>query len=757
MRIVRQKTAYLFLCAGVAGLLAPGICHAQAVAPAAEPAQSDQLDDIVVTAERRKESSQTVPLSILALSGEAIASSGYRDITDLQYLAPGVQYDPTQGAAFQIRGVGTTSFDRSNPKSVSVVVDDGVMDGQRVNGMIGMTDLERIEVLMGPQGTLFGKNATSGVISVTTGQPRLGDTSLRASASYGEHSDRDLNATINLPIGEQAAFRLSAFDQAQDGFGRNVTLYKLVGSFHDYGARAKLLVAPNDGFDITLRADYAHHWDSSVRTPVSVTNPTVAALLKTHGIVPGPENADTADSNYGFIETEEWGASARINVKLGDHELSSISAYRFGLYNNNTPANLLPVNEYAYVAYNYGHTTSDKVSQEFHLASPQDQRVTYLLGLFYNRLESNATQLQWMAAQGAVSPAKPMLLAISGAKGQAGNTWTFDAVNETMAAFGQVKFALTDGFSVTLGGRYTHDNNSQGLGFTTTDPTPIVGFTPVITPYSNAPAYPFGRAKSSNFSWRAAPEWRIGRAAMLYASYATGYKPAGVAFSAGVYAPYRQESVKAWEVGLKSEWLNHRLRFNIDAFRSDFTDFQATILTKVPDGLGGTILATAIGNAGGLRSQGIETSIVARVAKPLTLGLSGTYTDAKFTNYVYNATTDYTGTRLPNAPQWAFTATADLDQSVGAHLRLKAHADYAWRGEYWTVVGQPDYSHVPSFGLVNARLGVAADRYEVGLYARNLLDTYFSTGYQIYGAIGLLHYTSPNARRTAGAFVNLKF
>lgn len=722
-------------------------------------AEEAGLMEIVVTAQRRDENSQQVPLSIQTVTGETIEKSGYTDVTDLQYLVPGVQYDPTQGAAFQIRGVGTTSFDFSNAKSVNVVVDEVVMDGQRANGLIGMVDIERVEVLMGPQGTLFGKNSTSGVISVATGTPRLGVTSVRANANYGEHNDYKLNATLNLPLGDTAALRISGFDQGQDGFGRNVTLDKLVGSVHQYGGRAKLYVEPNDRVNFTLAADYAHHWDSSVRTPVDIATPGVTELLNQRGVFPGPENADTADSNYGEIETEEWGTSVRFNLALGDHSLRSISAYRQTRYNNNTPANLLPVDVFAYAAYNLGRLRTEKISQEFHLVSPQDRSITYMLGLFYNRLEARQTQYQWIAAQGRVTPQTPVLVASTGAIGESGNTSLFNATNETMAAFGQMQFRLSDALRLTLGARYTRDNNWQSLSYLYTDPVPIVGFQPVFMQINEAPVYPEGRAKGENFSWRVAPEYHFADNAMLYASYSTGYKPKGIAFVGSRYAPYEDETVEAWELGLKSEWFGRRLRFNINAFRSTFTDFQATILTPVPDGLGNTILATAIGNAGGLRSQGVETTLQVRPVPALTLGISGTYTDAKFTDYVYNDVTDYTGTRLPNAPKWAFTATADLDQPVGNGLRLKGHADYAWRDRYWTVVGQPDYSYIPSFGLANVRLSVAAqdDRFEAGVYARNLFDTYFSTGWQLYGALGLLHYTSPNARRTAGVFVSTRF
>lgn len=768
---ISDKPVQLFRFVGLVAFLTVPFCAAQSFAQVSQGAaaetddsqsRNEELADIVVTARRREENSQRVSVAIQTVTGEAIRDAGYSSLTDLQYLVPGLQYDPTQGAAFQIRGVGTTSFDFSNAKSVNVVVDDVVMDGQRANGLIGLADIAHADVLMGPQGTAFGKNSTSGVIAITTNRPLLNTTSVQASASFGAHDDRILNATVNLPLGDRAALRITGFDQGQDGFGRNVTLNKLVGSTHDYGGRARLLLQPNDRFDLLVSGDYGHHWDSNVRTPVSGQPAAVTAILGSLGVTPGPRNADTADGIYGQLETEEWGASVRVHAKIGNHDLTSISAYRYTGYDNATPANLTPVDRFAYVPYNVGYLHTDKVSQEVHLASPEGGRIQYLIGAFYNRLEATQSQLQWATLGAPVftngTPART-LFAVSGAIGAAGNTSLFRAVNETAATFGEVRIAPTRWFHLDLGARYSHDNNAQGLTYVTMDPVSVTGFSPRFIPTSPPPVRPFGRVTGDDFSFRISPTFQVAPELMVYGTYTTGYKPAGIAFVGNKYDPFAAETVKAWEVGLKSEWFGRRLRFNIDLFRSDFTNFQATILTRIPDGAGGSLLATAIGNAGGLRSQGVETSIALRPTPSLTLAASGAYTDAYFTNYRFDATTDYTNTRLPNSPAFSATGAATYEHALSSALRLRAHADYAYRSATWTVVGQPSYSYVPGFGLTNARISIlhARSGVEVGVYARNLFDTYFSTGWQIYGAIGLLHYTSPNARRTVGGFMNIRF
>ncbi|WP_395335430.1 TonB-dependent receptor [Novosphingobium sp. BL-8H] len=761
-RAARRRIAMLLATTAAASLLAAG-AHAEEADTAAE-AGSDQLSTIVVTAQRRQESSQDVPISIASVSGEALKQSGYTDVTDLQYVVPGVQYDPTQGAAFQIRGVGSTSFDFSNAKSVNVIVDGVVMDGQRANGLIGLNDIDRIDVLKGPQGTLFGKNSTSGVISVSTHRPELGQFTGRASASYGEHDERILNATINVPLTSIAALRVSGFDQAQDGFGRNVTLDRKVGSTHDYGGRARLLIEPSDRFNMVLSADYGHHWDSSVRTPVSGQPANVTAMLNALGVYPGQNSADTADGTFGEIHTREWGASLDMTAKVGDHELKSITAYRRTGYWNSTPANLLPLDQYAYIPVNVGDLKTDKFSEEVHLASPTGGFVEYVVGAFYNQLHARQTQVQWATLGAPLYDAngkgKAFLYALTGASDEPdANASLFTANNETAAMFGQLKFNISPRLSVTFGGRQTWDWNDQRLDFIYVDPRKYLDYTPLFFGTSASPIYSYGKVNGSNFSYRIAPEWHFADNAMVYASYSTGYKPGGVAFVGNKYDPYRKETVKAWEAGVKTEWFDHRLRLNLDVFRSDFTDFQTTILTEIPDGAGGTLQATAIGNAGGLRSQGVEGTIAVIPVHGLTLGGSFGYTDAWFTDYVYNATTDYTGSRLTNSPDWMASVSADYAHEFAGGLGARAHVEYNYRSEAWTVVGQPDYSHVPAYGLTNARLTFTLPNrnIEFGVYARNLFDVHFSTGYQVYGALGLLHYTSPAARRTAGGFVNVNF
>lgn len=792
------------LLAGVAAEQASAQTAPQASTASATPADtssdSEGLTDIVVTAQRRLEKAQSVPISITSVSGEQFAKTGYIGLTDLQYVVPGVQYNPTQGAAFQIRGVGSSSFDLSNAKSVNVVVDDVVMDNQRDNGLIGLVDVARVDVLMGPQGTLFGKNSTSGVISLTTNNPVIGKTSGNFYGSYGERNDHIVNGTINLPISDTMALRVSAFEQGQDGAGRYLTIDRNLNRVHEYGIRGKLLYQPTDQLEVILAGEYTRHYDTSVRTPVGgpagssfAPSAAITAQMAALGLVANEKNTDSLDSQLGSITMVNKGGSLHLNYALGDTTLTSITAYRETSYVNVTPADLLPDTVNAYLPFNVGRLHSNKFSEEVHIASPTGHFFEYLVGGFYNKLNATQSQVQWgPLGAGPVYDAngvgRPVLTANTGANDPVtglllGNTVRFKSYNETAAIFGQTKFTVSPQLSLTLGGRYNYDWNGQTIGYFNTDPVALTGYSPsfIAAATSIAPTADFrsGTKNAGHFTYRIAPQFTITPDVMLYATYSTGYKPGGIAFVGNKYDPYNPETVKSWEAGIKSEFFNHRVRLNFDLYSSKYKDFQATILTPVNTGVGGSILASAIGNAPGLRSRGFEASLAVKPVRDFSIGGAVTLNDSKFTDYVASPTANYTGTRLTNAPRWSFTINGDYGTEISSDLKVKAHIDYAYRSSTQTVTGallgdwlaapvknadgtitpNASYSFIPAYGLVNTRLSVAKinDSVEVGVYARNLFNTYFSTGYQIYGNLGLLHYSTPDAYRTLGGYVKFGF
>ena len=735
----------------------------------------DALETIEVTAEYRKEDQQNVPISITTVTGKALENSGYQSITDLQYLVPGVQYDPTQGSNFLARGVGLQSYDFSFEKSVSVVVDDVVMDAQRDNGLIGLEDIDRVDVLLGPQGTLYGKNATSGVISVTTNAPVLNEWSAKAYTSYGERDDHTVNGTLNAPIGNDSALRISAFNQGQDGYGKYTTLDELLGTVREYGARAKFLYQPSDIFDVTIAGDWEHHFDTSIRTAAGGTgtgstfspgaSATVTAEEIALGVNPGPKNVNTADSEAGSIRYDDWGTSIRAHLMVGDDTLTSISAYRGTTFVNAAPVDLVPINLFADSTYSVGSLNSSKLSQELRWASPTGQFVEYVAGLFYNDLNANQYQYQWgpypPGASFVQANGKPVtvLYDFSGANGSSGDEQYFNSHNVTMAEFGQVKFNFTDELTLTLGGRYSNDRNKQSLGYVNLPTAPITGTTDTFITSNKIPVFPIGSSDGHVATYRVAPEYKISDNAMVYASYSTGNKPGGLSLNGNLFDPYRPETVVDYEVGEKSEFFDHRVRVNVDLYHEQYKNYQTQTLTSVPTGPTSSILESAIGNAGGLRSEGVEGSVAVKATQALTLSGNVAYNHAYFTNYIESATNNYTGSLAPNAPAWMATVGADYKTQLLPDLSMLAHADYDYRTKVWTILDDPSYSLIKAYGLLNARISFRPDDsgFEFGVYGRNLANTFFLTGFQAYNVAGLLHFTTPDAFRTVGVFGKYAF
>lgn len=755
-----MSTLRRFRTALLAGAALGSLSSVQAYAEEAGAEAGAELEAVVVTAQRRAERLQDVPLSVTSVSGQTIEDSNFRSVTDLQYLAPGVQFDPTNGSAFQIRGVGSTSYDFSFAKSVNVVVDDVVMDAPRDNGMLGLTDIRQVDVLMGPQGTLFGRNSTSGVIAITTAKPVLGMFSAKGDVSYGEREDRSANLTVNAPISDRLALRVTGFSQGQEGYGRYAVLNQSLNLFREYGVRARLLFQPADGVELIYAGEYSHHYDNLNRTTVGGGSAAFTAIQIANGVTPGPRNDDNADSKIGDTETSTWGHSLRAEIQIGRDTLTSITAYRETEYDGNGPANFAPAEQFAFTPYNRGAVDTKKFSQELRWASPTGGFLEYLGGVFYNRLELDASQIQWVTfGAPLVSPTGVRLTSFTtttGAIGDNSNATRFKTEAVTAAAFGQLKFNLTPRFNLSLGARYTHDSNSQSQTFFRLDPVPITGVAATFTATARPPLQPSGRVKGDNFSYRISGQYKLTDDTMLYATYATGYKPGAVAFVGNNYSPYGEETVKSVEAGVKAELFERRVRLNLNVFHSKFTDFQTSLLTFVP---GNPVAVIATGNAGGLKSEGVEATFAWRALDGLTLAGGVTYADAVFTDFQYNATTNYAGTALSYAPKWQAALSAKYDGEIGEDLRLRASLDYAYRSKVFPTIGEPANVAVPGYGIVNGRLSLSpvGSDFEFGVYGRNLLDKYFSTAFQQYSSLTLTHYTTRDAHRTLGVFAKYSF
>lgn len=728
--------------AGVLTILPrPGSCQTSSDS-GANSGSGDHLDEIIVTAQRRSENLQNVPIAITVVQGEELAKSNYQQISDLQYMVPSLQYDPASGGEFQIRGVGTQSYDFSSEQSVSVVVDDVVIDTQRDPGLIGLLDIQQVEVLRGPQGTLFGKNATSGVVAITTTKPILDQWSADAGASYGERNDRDVTGIVNIPIGASMALRLSAFEDGQDGEGKYTVYNTRLGTFHEEGARAKWLFEPTEDLEMLVIAQYARHTDNQAPTLVSAS-PSIMAASAAAGAAVSLNNVNNADPYTASTDNKSEGVSLQLNYKLGAHTLTSITAYHRFTTLGDDPVDAAPTSLYLPINIDEIHT--NKVSEEMRLASPTGQFFEYVAGLYYDRLSLASTQEQWGTLGGSLP--EGVYLSVTGAAGTNTNEDLFNTTNTSKAIFGQTKFNFTNEFNLSLGARYTHDDNGQSYGFVAV-PTPFA-----TVPLFAAPDQSAGAVSHNNVSYSVKPTYAFTPNLMAYLSYATGYKGPGVAFVSSIYDPYKAETVKSYEVGVKSEWFDQRLRLNADIFREDYKDFQAQTYVQLPGGPG----VFVIGNAGGMRSEGVETDVTFRANSSLSLNGGITYAHSFFSNYV-DGPNIYTNFPLTNAPRLEGNLAADYRFPVSKDYEITAHSNYAYRTKVYTVIAEP-YSIVPGYGILGGKIGFAprSGPWQVGIYGRNLLDKHFSVGYQEVAGLGTLSSSSLDGFRTVGVEAHYSF
>ena len=747
----------------VVGLLGASGAQAQ---EAAVPATTS-LSEIIVTATKRAQRLQDVPVAVTAVSGQTLERSNFREASDIQYLAPNVTFSSTNpvanGGGYQIRGVGTQTYDSGVEQTVGLVVDGVIIGLPRDPGATGFADVERVEVLRGPQGTLFGKNASAGVIQIVTKAPRLEQTSGELNLSYGERDEQIARGSVNLPLGTTAAVRLSGFYNSQDGaIPYAVRKSGHVGDRENSGVRGKLLWQPSDKLAITVAADYQKGFarDAPIIHTLGV-NPRYNNLFAAFPTKPGPDTYISFQDGDWRADTKVRGVSGQADYKLGDFTLTSITAYRKSQMTQLSDIDHAPIDIFNF---SDGGLDSDQFTQEFRITSPSGGKLEYVAGLYYldTHVEGWTTQkgdfLKFSTGSAAYPPA-----VLYGERDQKNHTKSY-------AAYGQATYAITDVFKLIGGLRYTNDEVSGSLVV-----KPVAGYFTygTLMPYS-------GEVKADNVSGRVGAQFQPSRDLMVYATYATGYKGPAIDSLNGQIKRVKPETVESYEAGVKSTLWEGRMILNASIYRSDFTDFQAQALdlTSATPRLGLT-------NAGLMRAQGIEVETTIKLAEGLTVGGSVSYNDAQFKDYTGACYTgqptsttvgqgcyalpgspgtfvaNYAGARLTNSPKWSYNLNAAYERSLTAELKLDASVNWLWRDDSYAITADPK-SMVKAYGMLNANIGVGRDNgaWRLGLYARNLLDKRFYAPYpslNLINAGGYEKVVSPDAFRTVGAKLSLSF
>ena len=703
---------------------------------AAQPDRVEQggLKDIVVTAQRRSENLQNVPITINAATGADLVARGVDSTSQLSVLSPGVQVNETAGS-FQpsIRGIGTSSTVAENPVALYI---DGVYIPQQRDGVKELEDVELISILKGPQGTLFGRNATAGVVQITTKAPSF-DFGGRVRAEIDNYATVRTGGYVTGGLTDAIAASLSASYVTQgNGYGKNYTTgrdtYKID---HDFSVRGKLLFKIGAKTKITLSGDYS---DSSKRTAHLIPLPgTQLGFANVYATNPLKSVFDTYEGTNSFTKVKGGGGSQIIDHDGGSVRVQSITAYRD--IKSNYLFNAIPTPTTLQVV-DSPDSPSRSFSQEFQVSSNRPGPLSWIFGLYYFNYDNGARPILRNLGGFVVNPANGIV-----------QTQTFAIENtESVAPFGEFTWEFLPDTKLTGGLRYTYENRE--LRDARVVALNASSATVATTSYGGSLSY-------SQPTYRIGLNHRFADHLLAYVTYNTGFKSGGFNSVSPATPAYQPEKLKAYEVGLKSEVFDRRLRLNASGFYYDYTNLQVIQFVNS---------IQTVTNGPKAEIYGLDVDVEASLSTGLRLSGGFELKHSTFTSYPnavigalraggVGATLtpgDATGNRLPQAQNFSGTLALDYHRPLSrGSLDFNATANY--NGDFYfqadNAVRQAPYT------LVNVSLAynLPGDRVSLRVWGKNLADEKFKTAV-IETPVGILGvYTNPPL--TFGGGVAVKF
>lgn len=643
-------------------------------------------DEILVTAQRRPERARDVPVSITAVGQQTIENARINELRDLSRITPGllVSNFSSGSPVIAVRGATNTFNQVGVDKPVGVLVDD-VFIPRNSASTFQLFGLDSVQVLRGPQGTLFGKNVTGGVIVFDTGRPAFGASSARMRATLGSYNAAELDAIADVGLGDDAAGRLAFSVRRRDGWGRDRLTGQELDDLDSANVRGQLRFQLGDRAEALLSGDYAAD-RSGGRTLSSIGA----------GDDGDPRTAETGTPQK--FDRKVGGASARLFLETGFGELTSITAFRASrstdIYSN-VAANFIFLTGTQSQALTDDRDDVSTFSQEVRLASPEWDVGRFVAG-FYYASDSSRRMLGNQA-----------LAARTGAL-VSDQQWDGRVDSSTTAAFIDGTLNVLPFLSLSAGARYTWDRKEADLRFT--------NFRSAAASFTGADE----RRQWSEFTPRAAVQLRPTDTTMIYATYSRGYTAGGFNTQAAVLsaftAGFEPETLDNYELGFKGDLLSRRVQFSANVFRMKYRDKQELYFNNLTRVLN-------ITNAGRATIKGAEAELTVRPTHWATL--TGTYgrLDTRYDDFVIPGGAVLTGNRLGSSPQDKASAMVDIDAPIGP-ARLIGNAVYSYTSQYFSGATNEVGLSVPGYSLVNASIGVAStdDRFRLTVFARNLFD-----------------------------------
>ncbi|MET0339113.1 MAG: TonB-dependent receptor [Caulobacter sp.] len=776
----RGRLAMLVSCAGAALIGAAGPTLA-----AAADVDVTAVDEIMVTAQKRAENVQDVPLAITAVRGEALEAMNITQPQQLSLIDPSVRFKQSlssSASGLTIRGVGTSSFSAGIEQSISTVVDGVVLADPA--SLATLADVERVEILRGPQGMLFGKNASAGLVHFITNRPKLEEDSGQLHLQYGERGEKILRAIGNVALGDTAALRVVATHNERDGLIRNVAKDNAEADPQDVQTlTVKLLWRPIDDLDIYLTVDRTENQAFCCASTWRKVTPGYAPALinSRYGIVAGPKNMQVAANGPFDGKSSAQGASMQVDYGLGDLTLTSISAYRSVKRSGFYDGDLTTV---SYIDVNGGAGKTDWWTQELRLTSPIGERFDYVAGLYVFRSKASSLirqrgQLSWItpATNGAVVPIVP-----GAPSGTVFETTTYNDINSTsFAGFGQIGLHVTPKLDLIAGARITRDELRLDYRRAQTPGAVFIPGSVAVTLQQDV--------DNTNTSWRVGPRYNFSDDIMAYATISRGYKGPGFSglSAANTLADQRvqPEIPTSYEAGVKAAFFDRRLILNANVYSTVVKDFQA----QVSD-LSSPTYSSRITNAGKIKTRGFEANLMARPMADLTITAGAAYTHARYADFngvqcyfgqpkiaqggpcsappanptsidgFFNAA----GLPLAGVPEWVYGATLAYERALTPNLRGFFQANWNWQSDVNYAPNNDPGTLQKAYGLLGGRVGVSAPNqaWSLAAYATNLLDKRYAaqitpSPVTALNPGGYLQYFSPDSVRRVGISLDVAF
>ncbi len=737
----------------------PPVANTATSDPVADP--QTESGDILVTARRREERIQDVPVVVTAVSGATLGEQHLYRVADFAAKLPnfGAVQQNTRVSGLYVRGLGGNANNDGAESGVGLIVDN-VFFTHVGFSWLDFVDLDHIELVRGPQGTLLGKNTTIGALIVTTKRPSF-TPELNLEAGYGNQNRYQIRANATGPlIGDTLAYRATFYVDRSDGWARNAFDGQKYLDINRWAGRGKLLFQSGP---VTSRL-IAEHYETSeynnyypgFADATKFANGTVRAgawqnkLQSTFGYTPSYVIGENANSNtQGRIESRVNGVSNELTIDLGGPALTAVSAWRqlrFRPYNDSdgTPFSILRA----------GYDVDvDQYSQEIRIASPSGGTLEYQFGGFFLREDltsNNRSIFQSDSTKyfltGALPTAALLPAILDGVE--------YDQIGKLRvtsgAGFGQATLHATDRLALTGGVRFTREtkrasNTGISFGGAALPPALAPARLAIINAFGGTfPTYAASRTTDS-WSWLVNPSFEISKNVLLYGSVSYGEKSGaanlgatpGVGGAAGKPLIIDPEKSTDYEIGIKTTLAGGRATFNVNGYWNDIKDFQTTQIDPTRVSLG-----NFLGNAARVRLRGVEVEGAVRLGGGVSLSANGAYNDATYRSYT-NAPTpieftftggptsiDLSGQRVIGSSKWSGQVSLDLDTPVSNRLNLTGYVNQTYRSGTNFLPAISAYGYQAGYGITNGGIGVRTSdgRYSLQLWARNIFDKRYAVG-----------------------------